>query len=122
MIFKYTFQQVLEGSQTQTRRPIRQRQRYAYAAGNTYAVQTASNKPGGARIRVVRVREQLLGAVTEDEAKAEGHDDLAAFRRAWAAQYGGFDPAEEVWVVEFRLVEADRTEPAQTSAKVPMKG
>ena len=112
----------MDGSQTQTRRPIRQRQRYAYAVGNTYAVQTASNKVRGARIRVVRVREQLLGAMTEAEAKAEGHDALAAFRHAWAAQDGGFDPVEDVWVVEFQLVAASRTEPARTPAKVPVKG
>lgn len=119
MIFKYTVDRVLDGNQTQTRRPIKQRKRYTYAVGNTYAVQAASGKGGGARLEVLRVREQLLGAVTEADARAEGYESLAAFRHAWTAQYGGFNPAEDVWVVEFRLVENGRTEPAQSSAKPP---
>ena len=117
IIFKYTVERVLDGTQTQTRRPIRQRKRYTYTVGTTYAVQAASGKGGGARLEVLHVREQLLGAVTEADARAEGYENLAAFRHAWTEQYGGFNPAEDVWMVEFRLVENGRTEPAQPSAR-----
>lgn len=107
MIFRYTAEKVLDGTQTQLRRPIRQRQRYTYAKGVTYAVQLADGKVTGERIKILCMSEQLLGAVTEDDANSEGYPNLAAFQHAWSQQYGHFDPSEDVWVVRFKLVVAD---------------
>ncbi len=117
MIFKYTVVRVLDGTQTQMRRPVTPRQHYSYAVGTTYTVQAASGKVCGAKIQVLGVREQLLGAMTEAEARAEGYKDLETFRHAWTRQYSRFDPGEDVWVVEFRLLAESRTDSAQRSAK-----
>lgn len=104
MIFKYTVEKVLDGTQTQARCRIGRVRRYACTRDMTYAVQTASGRVCGAKIKIKRVREQLLGAMTEADAKAEGYPNLAAFQQVWAQQYGHFDPCEDVWVIDFSLV------------------
>ncbi len=56
------------------------------------------------RILVENIRKQRLGEMTMDDAAREGAQSLSEFRDGWESIYGGWDPGEEVWVVEFRLL------------------
>lgn len=58
-----------------------------------------------AAIRILSVERQTLGDMTEDDARKEGGYTLAEFRQLWCEMHGGWNPCEEVWVVEFRLEE-----------------
>lgn len=105
MIFQHTLEQVLSGKKTQTRRLFRSDRRFVYRAGKTYAVQPGRGRNAVARIEVLVVRKQRLGEMTEAEAVAEGFASLAEFRKLWQERYGSFDPKNEAWVIEFRLLE-----------------
>jgi len=113
MIFRHTLEQVLSGKKTQTRRPIRPYRRFAYRPGKTYAVQPGRGQNAVARIEVLAVRKQPLSEMTEVEAVAEGFASVAEYRELWVKQYRHFDPTEEVWVVEFRLLEGGKTKSAE---------
>jgi uncharacterized protein YqfB (UPF0267 family) len=125
MIFQYTWQKVLAGVKTQTRRVaknsealwateqagpmpekvVRQGNRVKWRTGGRYAVQPGRNQKGRGRIELLDIRYQHLGNVTEEEAKAEGFSSLAEFIQAWTEIHGRFDPEQPVWVLEFRLAE-----------------
>jgi hypothetical protein len=125
MIFQYTWQKVLAGTKTQTRRVakpaeelwtreqtgplpekvIHRGNRVKWRTGGRYAVQPGRNQKGVGRIELLDIRYQHLGNVTEEEAKAEGFASLAEFIQAWTGIHGSFDRELPVWVLEFRLVE-----------------
>jgi len=101
MFFVHTWQKVLDGSKTQTRRL----KRGPYQVGKTYAVQPSRGHKAIARIRIKRVWEQGLDDVTQAQVRAEGFttwlDFASTFRRlnrlspfAWPT----------VWAFEFELV------------------
>lgn len=93
MIFKQ-WQQVLDGTKTQTRRlmkegdwPLHQapgyaelpieavydnRRRLRWKVGQTYAVQPGRGKKAIGRIRLTRIRRQRVQDISEEDAKAEG--------------------------------------------------
>jgi len=106
MTFGTTLAKVLDGTQSQLRRPIERR--FVYLVGKVYGVQAHMSKDTIASIKITKVREQLLGAVTEEEARAEGFDSLAGFKASWIERFGPFDPTQDIWRIEFRLV--DRSE------------
>lgn len=100
MIFQKTWQQVLDGTKTQTRRPVKRpewgitsfhegmayaeegvgeiievwgRRGYRkWAVGRTYAVQPGRGKKAVGRIRITKIRRERLRDITEDDAQAEG--------------------------------------------------
>jgi hypothetical protein len=113
MIFLHTLEQVLSGKKTQTRRPIKPDTKFVYRAGKDYAVQPVRGAKAVARFEALSVRKQPLGEMTEAEAVAEGFASVAEYQELWTKQYGGFDPNEEVWVIEFRLLEDDPAESAE---------
>jgi len=103
MIFMKTWQKVLSGEKTQTRRLKRGR----YQVGNTYAIQaTRGGWPAG-RIRMLRIWQQRLGTVSDQEAEAEGfktvEEWLDVFCRVNAC-VGRIHPMDMVWGFEFELV------------------
>jgi len=125
MIFQHTWQQVLSGHKTQTRRPagdtdrlwtveVEDRQpekvlwrgdRTKWRTGRTYAVQPGRGKKAIVRIRLLDIRYQLLGHVAEEEARAEGFVNLDEFERTWTKIHGHYDAERPVWALEFRLIE-----------------
>lgn len=125
MIFQYTWQKVLSGQKSQTRRlagendklwtveredkvqekVLLRGDRHKWRTGRTYAVQPGRNQPAVARIRLLDIRYQLLGHVSEAEARAEGYASLEEFREAWGHIHGDYEPEQPVWVLEFRLVQ-----------------
>ncbi|MFA4974630.1 MAG: ASCH domain-containing protein [bacterium] len=68
MIFQHTWQQVLDGTKTQTRR-LRAQPPYV---GRTYAVQPGRGKPAVGRIRITAIRQQRVQDITAEDALAEG--------------------------------------------------
>lgn len=106
MIFQHTFESVLSGKKTQTRRRIKPERKFIYRVGKTYAVQPKRGQPAVARFEVTVIRKQRLGEITHKEALAEGFASVADYQELWRKQYGSFDPNEEVWVIEFKLLQA----------------
>lgn len=104
MIFQHTLEQVLSGEKTQTRRRIKPNKKFIYRVGKTYAVQPKRAQPSVARFEVTAIRKQRLGKMTHEEALAEGFANVADYQKLWIKQYGSFDPDEEVWVIEFKLL------------------
>lgn len=111
MIFDTTYEKVLDGTQTQTRRPIKPGRK---KVGSVLGVQAHVKQRALGYIKVTGVKEQLLGTVTEAEARAEGYDSLEAFQEAWGQRYGAFDPAEDVWRIEFKMISESELTPYQT--------
>lgn len=58
------------------------------------------------RLRVLSVRCARVNAIGEEDARAEGVADVAAFRMLWDSLYGvgSFDAATWCWVTEFEVV------------------
>jgi len=94
---------ILEGRKTATRR----RARPMVRVGRAYRIRVGFYEFLPRRILVESMRRQRLGEMTEADATREGVQNLSAFRDEWEAIYGGWDPSEEVWVVEFSLLPPD---------------
>ena len=107
MIFKQ-WRQVLDGTKTQTRRPVKASQesnrwdietdvineviqwldngkeypanmRSIYVVGRTYAVQPGRGKKSVGRIRVTKIRRERLREISVEDAKAEGANSAPPF-------------------------------------------
>lgn len=111
MIFQYTWQQILGGQKTQTRRLAKDNEDMfdlfsaltvmridesngkcwvKWQAGRTYAVQPGRNEKAVARIRLVDICQEQLQDITAEDALAEGigpdltdTDRIAAFAALW---------------------------------------
>lgn len=99
-------EQVLDGSKTVTRRPVRADQPCPYRVGRDYAVQPGRGKHSLGRIRVTHVCEQELGAITDLDVVLEGFPDFKAFWEKWESLYGAVDWSQPVWRIEFEVIEA----------------
>lgn len=106
MNFAHTWQLVLAGRKTQTRR-IAKGQEAPWLIGRTYAVQPGRCCRAVGRILVTNLRREPLGQVTDADARAEGVADREAYVALWAEIHGRFDPEWLVDVVEFRLATTD---------------
>ena len=78
MIFQHTYQLILEGRKTQTRR-IATGDPPRWAIARTYAVQPGRGKKSVARIRVVEISKERLGDISEADVRAEGFRNKAEF-------------------------------------------
>lgn len=121
MIFKpILIDRILAGAKTMTRRPVVDGKPCAYRVGQTYGVQPGMARPTVARILVTDVRQEPLGAITQDDARAEGfplaktplradvENPRGRFLGYWHGLYGRTDEEQLVWVVSFVLVEQVR--------------
>ncbi|HSH12327.1 MAG TPA: ASCH domain-containing protein, partial [Desulfurivibrionaceae bacterium] len=119
-----SWQKVLSGQKTQTRRLARDSDRLwsiehegreaekvlwrgekaKWRTGRSYAVQPGRGKKAIARIRLLDIQYQLLGHVSEEEANAEGYASLAEFIQTWTKIHGHYDLGQPVWALEFRLI------------------
>lgn len=129
MIFAHTHEQVLAGTQTQTRRLwkdkhgvggyVRCEKGFANAAikngcrtqwrlDRTYAVQPGRGKRAVGRIRVTGLRVERVQAITEADAQAEGVDSVQAYAALWDAIHSKrgerWSDNPLVVVIQFELV------------------
>lgn len=97
---------VLGGKKTQTRRTRRPNVKvggeYRLRKGYSW-LQT--------RITVTGLGRQRLGDITLEDVGREGFDSLDEFKAAWTGIYGGWDPDQVVWVVDFVLTETFKEKP-----------
>ena len=121
MIFRQ-WQQVLDGTKTQTRRL----QAQPPHIGRTYAVQPGCGKPAVGRIRIISIRQERLQEISEDDVLAEGVElqtwawpfswprtdswpRTAGYAQLWNSIYTKpgtrWQDNPPVWVLEFELVE-----------------
>jgi len=119
MIFAHTWQQVLDGTKTQTRRLVNEgvdyrhdntiyrNNRAMWTVGKTYAVQPARGKKQIARIELDAIRLERVCDITHEDARGEGFASIAEFSAVWESMHG--KPANEderpVWVLTFKLLE-----------------
>lgn len=118
MIFKPELaRKVASGEKTETRRPMVADKPSPYVVGNDYAVQPGRGKFAIARVKILLCEPTFLGAMTPEQAAAEGflqdtdgerHGDIAAFRAYWERLYGDGTARVDVrvWRIGFALVEA----------------
>jgi hypothetical protein len=104
MIFQHSYQLVLAGCKSQTRRIIRS-ERPPCKVGATVAVQPGRGKKSVGRIMVTALSRELLGSITEADARAEGFASRAEFIETWRRMHGQFEDHTEIWVIKFRLAE-----------------
>jgi hypothetical protein len=89
---------------TETRRRANPDGSQRYRPGRTYAVQPGRTEKGVARVRVISAEREALGEITEEGARREGFEDLAAFFDYWRGLYGKVSLSQDVWVIRFELV------------------
>jgi len=85
---------ILEGRKTQTRRFSGR-----YQVGEIYRVNRTE-----IWILITRKYRQRLQDITLEDVHREGFRSQEEFRRAWTRIYGSYDPNQQVWAYEFRLI------------------
>ena len=106
MMFKKEFLPlILSGRKIQTMRTHTR----LLKVGNVYSIQVSRTKSTGHYVKITRRYRQSLGEITEEEAYLEGFDSLANFKQKWISIYGSWEPAQEVVVYEFTVIEAPAT-------------
>jgi len=73
--------------------------------GNPYADAGDTFEIDGETYEVTEVAERTLGELTDEDARAEGSEDLEAYRRRLAHAHGGefdWDDDAEVYLLAFR--------------------
>jgi hypothetical protein len=63
------------------------------------------SKMSGKRIRITKVYQKALGALTDSEARKEEFEDLGSFMDYWKKNIGPWDSSRIVWVHEFRVTQ-----------------
>lgn len=99
---------VMAGMKTQTRRLVSSNPRSpwyrdacAYRIGGTYAVQPGRGLPSIGYLTIDDVTQVRLGAMTNEDAIAEGFDGAFAFVEAWREINRGWNPDARVWRICF---------------------
>lgn len=94
---------ILNGIKTQTRRTGKKR----WKIGSVHLANTGFRKDDAfGRILITDVRREQLGSITEEDARKEGCDSVDAYKQIFQFIYGRWVPEEEVWVIDFELLEA----------------
>lgn len=115
MIFTpYNVEAILEGRKTVTRRPIHhdpwsyKRKPCAYKVRKEYPIQIDRNDgPSLGWIKVKKVtRGPLADALRAPEFELEGFATAIEFAETWIQIHGTIDIEQEVWRVQFELIEA----------------
>lgn len=107
MFKRNILKKVLEGKKTVTRRPVeRKRGRRIYEIGEKVGITNRYKKPDNF-IVITRKSRQVLGDMTEEDARKEGFESLEEFQKAWKRIYGEYNPKQVVWVYEFKPANSD---------------
>jgi hypothetical protein len=102
ILFKKRFiEPILSGEKTQTRRTGKKR----WNIGSIHQARLSYYGKPFAHLRILDVRRERVGDISEADARAEGVGSSEEFVRLWPEINGEWDPDLEVWVVEFELAE-----------------
>jgi hypothetical protein len=101
MIFAHTHELVVSGRKTATRRLVKG-DKPRCRVGQPLAVQPGRGQKAVCRVLVTEVSRARLGEMTDEDGRAEGYNDLQAFRAVWERMHGSWDPEAAVWVIRFQ--------------------
>lgn len=114
MLFGQACGQVLAGTKTEIRKPVKSGEvltkdrkrvragsRTKWKVGNTYAVQPGGGKKAVGRILLHEIEEGLLGRMGPNDVEAEGFTCLEDFVDAWESTHGRYDPNQPIWILRF---------------------
>lgn len=92
---------ILSGRKTQTRRTGKCRWR----VGSIHQAKTNFKKGSKpfAFLRIVSVRQERLGDITEEDAKKEGYPSVEAYKEVFKEIYGRWDDDMMIWVIDFEV-------------------
>jgi hypothetical protein len=103
ILFKpYHVEEIIAGRKTQTRR-IWKRPRAKVGAVHLVKTELFS-KEHHCKIRILDVRRERLGDISEDDARAEGGYTVAEYIEVWREINGVWNPDQDVFVVTFEVV------------------
>jgi len=107
MIFKpVLLKKVLSGEKTVTRRPATSGCKPCfYKVGHTYSIAPGMGRKAVGKIKVLSVKRMKLVDIPRTDAAKEGFSDRLEFLKYWHNLYGEFDRNQQVWRIEFELVE-----------------
>jgi len=94
---------VLSGEKTVTRRRLGWPNPQYYRVGRTYVVNPGRGRKHVGHIDVWDVRTEPLGAITDEDARREGFESVAAFVSYWARMHGSHACSETIARIEFEL-------------------
>ena len=101
ILFKqYHVPLILEGHKTQTRRRGKKR----WIVGHVHQAKVSYMAKPFANLRVVAVRSEPLGRISDADARAEGYLGRSDYLVAFEQIYGTYNPDEVVWVLDFERV------------------
>lgn len=101
---------ILAGTKTQTRRTGRKR----WKVGSIHQAKTCYKKDSVfASLKVLAIRQEALGDITEADAIAEGYLNVEAYQEVFRRIYGTWDAAMPVWVIDFEKVKESDEEVIQ---------
>jgi hypothetical protein len=92
---------ILAGRKTQTRRIGRRR----WKVGSIHQARVSYYAKPFANLRIMAVRQECLGDITEADAIAEGYGRVAEYQEVFRRIYGFWEPDTPVWVIDFEVVE-----------------
>lgn len=72
--------------------------------GQIYPAKTRVGAKPFTYLRVAGKSYELLGQITEQDAKKAGYPHIPAFKKDWKHKYGGWDSRMLVTVVDFEMV------------------
>ena len=101
--FKRSFiSKILRGEKTQTRRPFRSNNNFK--VGEVLKINNSN-----IHILISHKYAQKLGEISSEEIRKEGFSSPEEFQEAWKRIYGEWDPEQQVWVYEFKLLNPENS-------------
>jgi len=96
---RHLIKKILRGEKTRTIRPTGK-----YKVGRVYAVQERPGAKKVAEILITGKRAKKLGMLTPEDIEPDGYNSLESFKREWLSMYGRWDPEQQVWLYDFKVV------------------
>ena len=110
LIFKkHHLKMVIAGTKTMTRRVHKR----PLKAGRVYQLKRDWYHMIDERIKILRVFQERLGDITEEDARKEGGYTIEEFKDVWRDITKAWTPDMEVTVYEFEMVEPETCEKIQ---------
>lgn len=103
------------------RKILTTRRRVYGKPGSVLEAQDEDGLSAGFSVRILEVREEDLGDVARRYFASEGFNEPAGFVAAWCDIYGGFFPAERVYVHRFEVVSEAEIQKAVHDAITKLK-
>ncbi|NPV80716.1 MAG: ASCH domain-containing protein [Firmicutes bacterium] len=91
---------ILAGRKTQTRRVGKKR----WNVGSIHQARLNYYAKPFARIKILAVRQERLGDISEEDARREGYGSVEEYRKVFERIYGRWVPDEMVWAIDFEVV------------------